>query len=328
MLTGRSRSLLHFIETPIAVADGEARLVYANPAFESRLGLGPGASAGVALAQLFEAGGREALLRACVDVCEGRRAQRFPVRFGGAGHQALVSPVLSDGARVGAILLLVEDVGTPERLLAFHRAIQEPVDELARALDELIEHTGGRREERVRTVVEDGLRALGRLRKWTEELQDLALGAGGGSAAAAGDTAARFDAVALVRGAAASVARDARAVGVALDVLTPARLPLCVGDGGRLEAALVHWLRSRLAEAPPPRSLTLAAKRLGGEAPALLVSVQEEARLGASETGAGEHEPELGLVFEAVAALRGDVRSARHGATGRSVSIRLDAATS
>jgi len=323
VLNGRSRSLLHFVETPIAVVDGDARLVYANPAFEMRLGLGAGGAAGLPLAQLFEAGCREAVLHACAEVCDGRDARRFRVRLGGVGHHALVSPVLSDGTRVGAILVLLEEVGTADRLLAFHRAIQEPVDEVARALDELLEHTGGRRSERARALVEDGLRALGRLRKWTDELQQVALGASG---AAAAQASARLDAVALVRAAAASVAPDAQALGIALEVLAPARLPLAVGDGAGIEAALVHWLRSRLAQAPPPRSLTLAAKRLGGEPAALLVSVQEESRVGASEVGAAETEPELGLVFEAVAALRGDVHSARHGATGRSVSIRLEVA--
>ena len=42
MLTGKSRSLLHFIETPIAVSDPDGRAVYANPAFESRMDVAAG----------------------------------------------------------------------------------------------------------------------------------------------------------------------------------------------------------------------------------------------------------------------------------------------
>lgn len=325
MLTGKSRSLLHFIETPIAVCDPEGRAVYANPSFESRLGVESGSAAGTPLAQLFEAGGREAMLRACADVCEGRDSRRFPLRIGEAAFHALVSPIVSDGVRVGAILVLSEEITSSEKLLAFHRAVQEPMGELARGLDELLEQTGGRRSERFRATVEDGLRALKRLEKWADELQALALGASAAGAAGAADAAKRFDVTALVRGCAASVARDAAQRGVPIDVLAPARLPQPRGDGARLEAALVHWLRERLARDPAPASLTLGAKVLGNEdATSVLVSITESAGPGGLGAAPGG-EPELALLFEAVAALRGDVRSTPLGAAGRTIAIRLDA---
>lgn len=316
---GKSRSLLSYVETPMLVADPDGCAVYANPCFEVRFALSQGGAQGVPLATLFESGGREEVLRAFAEVCDGGPPARFRLRLGGIGYTAMVSPIVTDQARIGAILLLTEETIGGEKLLAFHRAVQEPVDDLSQCLDTLLEQTGGRRAERYRALVEDSLRALQRLRKWTDELQSIALGR-----PAAQASAQRFDPLRLVRRVAASVERDVQASGGVVDVLVPARLPAVRGDGERLEAALVHWLRARIARRPVTQ-LALAAKALpvGAHASVLLL-VTEGPPVRAAL--AAPPEPELELVHDAVAGAGGGIRVTSTEEGGRTTAIHLEAA--
>ena len=316
MVTGKAPSLLSYVDTPVLVADPDGSAVYANPSFEARFALPQGGAQGLPLAILFEAGGREEVLRAFADVCGGGPPSRFRLRVGGTGYVALVSPIATESARIGAILLLTEEMIGGEKLLAFHRAVQEPVDDLAHCLDTLLEQTGGRRSERYRTLVEDSLRALQRLRKWTDELQNIALGRPGGTS-----PGARFDLRRLLRRTAAGVERGA---GCTVELSVPAELPPLRGDGERLEAALVHWLRARLARTGAP-SLTLAAKALPtGKSASILLLITEGTPV--RSAGAAAKEPELDLLRDAVASLGGNLRVTPSGVGGRTTAIHFEVA--
>jgi len=318
MVSAKSPSLLSFVDTPILVADPDGSAVYANPSFEARFALPQGGAQGLPLAILFESGGREEVLRAFADVCEGGPPSRFRLRVGGVGYVALVSPIVTENARIGAILILTEEMIGGEKLLAFHRAVQEPVDDLGECLDTLLDQTGGRRSERYRALVEDSLRALQRLRKWTDELQNIALGRPGTAA-----SGARFDLHRLLRRAAAGLERDARGAGCTVELSVPAQLPSISGDGERLEAALVHWLRGRVARTAAPL-LTLVVKVLPlGNAGSVLLLVTEGKP--ARAEGASAPEPELDLLRDVIASLGGTLRISPSEAGGRTTAIHFEA---
>jgi hypothetical protein len=274
-VSGESRSLLSFLAVPVLVADPEGRAVYANPCFETRFGVTSGGAHGLPLARLFEGGAREQVLQAVAAVCDQGEQVRLKLRHGDAGYAAIVSPVIADRVRVGAMVVLCDEPLMEERLVAFHRAIQDPLADLARTLDALLEQTGGRRSERHRVAIEDGLRALERLRKWTDELVAAA------RAVAGTDGEERFDPAQAARQASARYQREAAAGEVPLDVLLPAGLPRVRGDGMRFTDALLQLLRRRLGASPRPASLTLAAKSVGrgGEA-VVLISVTDVPALG------------------------------------------------
>ena len=170
-MANASRSLMDFIDTPVLVGDPEGRAVYVNPAFERHFEASKAAVTGVPLANLFEGGGREAVLRAVVRVCSGEPPERFRLREGGRGWVVLASPVEADEGRVGVVILLTEEPSPDERLHAFRREIQGPLDELATCLEEVSEQTGGRRDNRYRRAVDDCVRAVDRLRKWADDVE-------------------------------------------------------------------------------------------------------------------------------------------------------------
>ena len=84
-MSAGSTSLLDYLETPIVVGDPDGRAVYLNPAFETCFSVWSDASMGQPLAQLFQGGAREAVLRAVASVCGGSGALRFRMREGDAG---------------------------------------------------------------------------------------------------------------------------------------------------------------------------------------------------------------------------------------------------
>jgi hypothetical protein len=316
-----ARSLLTFIDAPIVVGDPDGRTAWVNPAFLSRFASGGDDATGQPLSALFEGGVREAVLRAVVECCDQGRSVRFRLRHASVGYTAVASPIVAEDARVGVVILLIESGAADERLLSLQREIAEPVGELRRVLDELLEQTGGRRDERYRTLVEEGCRALVRVQKWSDEL--TAVIAGRPAAAQAG---ASFDAVRVVQDAAARLRGEFAALGIELEVLVPARLPRVRGDGARVELALVRLLQGRLASARESASVTLAARPVGrGDARSIVISICD-APGGDGLSMADPTEPLPTIVTDVVRELGGEIRSAADPLVGRTTAIRLDVA--
>jgi PAS domain S-box-containing protein len=172
MATG-SVSLLDFIDAPVVVGDPDGRVVYVNPAFEAATGIRAADAKGKPLASLFEGGGREAVLRAAANVCASGEARRFRLRVHATGYAAVASPIKSNENSVGVVILLADELGSDPRVLALHREIQEPLDDLRRCLSDLSEATGGKRGFRYCQSLEDGVRALETVRKHAEEIQNI-----------------------------------------------------------------------------------------------------------------------------------------------------------
>jgi len=308
------RSLLSFLDAPVVVGDPEGRAVYVNPAFEARFGVTARDVGGIPLAELFDGGAREALLRAVADVCARGESVRFPLRARGAGFLAVVSPIVADEARVGAVILLKEEIEGVERLLAIQREIADPLDELEATLQSLHEQTGGRRHARHRSDVDDALRALGRVRKWTEELRTTLAGREGGGAAG------RFDAAQLLRQVADRLAALSRAGGAGVELLAPASLPHARGDPAKLEAVLLRAARDRLEARPAPARLTLAARCAGHDgARAILVSLTERFARGVAPAPLRE----APLAAEVLAACGGALHVAADPELGRTTLLRF-----
>ena len=163
-----SRSLMDFIQTPILVGDPEGRAVYVNPAFETDFLVPSEEIVGQPLANLFDGGGREAVLSAVASVCgeAGRDAARFALLVGARGYRALVSAVEVEGGRVGVILLLTPESASEGRVQAFRREILGPLDELSACFASLAEHAGTQQVEARQLAVADGVRYIERMRKW------------------------------------------------------------------------------------------------------------------------------------------------------------------
>jgi PAS domain S-box-containing protein len=156
-VTGSEPSLLAYLEVPVLVGDPQGRTVYLNPAFEERFGLEAEAARGAPLAQLFEGGGREAVLGAVAGVLEEWQSVRFRLRERGIGFTATASPIIAGGQNVGVVILLKEEVEGMERLFHLHRMLGDAVEDLGRG----VEASGA----------ENLKRSLDSVRQWTEALR-------------------------------------------------------------------------------------------------------------------------------------------------------------
>jgi PAS domain S-box-containing protein len=166
-MTG-SRSLMDFVDAPLLVGDPDSRVVYVNPAFERQFGRSREEITGQPLAIVFEGGGRESILDAVARVCSGEAGVRFRMREAGKGFAVQASAVEAEEGRVGVIVLLTPEVGD-EHLMAFQRAVRDPLDELASCLLAIsAEAENG--PEKWRILVAEGLRALDTIRKWSESV--------------------------------------------------------------------------------------------------------------------------------------------------------------
>lgn len=303
-------SLLTFLEAPVAVGDPDGNAVYANPAFERRFPVGDRPLLGTPLASLFEGGAREALLNAVAECCERGESLRFRVRERGVGYSALASPIAEQGQRFGVILMLVQETLTEERLLAYQREIQEPLAELLATLEEIFEQTGGRRSAHLRDRVEQALRAVDHLRKWTEALNDDVAGE------SQRGQDGFFDVVRAIRNAAAGLPGGEEASPV--ELLLPAELPRVLGNGARFETALASLLRDRI-ERSPASGISLSAKLVGrGGRASMLVSVTE------APGGETEQSPAASdVVLDMLTATGATIRTTCEPGLGRTTSIRL-----
>ncbi|UCE85461.1 MAG: PAS domain-containing protein [Deltaproteobacteria bacterium] len=313
------RSLLAFLDSPVVVGDPEGRAVYANPAFLESFAERPDPITGRPLSEFFEGGGRESVLAAVAEVCSGGRTIRFRVRQGDIGYAGLASPITADGSQVGVLILLTEEAVGEERLLAFHREIQGPLDEVEHCLMAILEQTGGRRSEQYRLLLEEGLRAHARLRKWSEQLHALLSGFEATPA-----TELSLDPVQTVRAAVADLRVDPDASGVRVELLLPARLPRAKGDPDRFGDALVGLLRECIAHAPYGAAYTIAARAVGsGSGSRVLISIVEPA--GAAAGTAVKDRAEA--LRETVAASGGSLVTTEDERVGRTTAIQLPVAS-
>ncbi|MCZ6785445.1 MAG: PAS domain-containing protein [Proteobacteria bacterium] len=307
-------SLLMFVDAPVLVGDPEGRAIYVNPCFEARFGVDGNEVQGEHLAALFSGGAREAMLDGVARVSQGGQALRFRIREGGGGFLALVSPIRSEEDFLGVVILLTDEPLADERVLAFHREMQEPLEEMRHCLEELMEQTGGRRAEHYRALVERSQYALERTARWSQELHGLLSGRGSSISANA-----TLDPVRVVRQVASRLREELAAAGAELDVLVPAQLTPVRGDGPRLETALVHLLRDRLAAAQPGDVFTLASRQIGDEF--VLFSLVDPPR----ERGSTDDSEEPRIVRESIQEMGGRLHTTASAVGGRVTAIQLGA---
>jgi len=316
---GAERTLLSFLDAPVVVGDPDGRAVYANPAFETRFERAAGRVPGVPLAELFEGGAREAVLRAVVSACRQGESVRFRLREGAVGFSAVASPIEAQGEQVGVVILLKEEVEGVERILTLHRQMEQPLDELAHALEQLLEQL---REARPRALADDAVRSLARVRKASDEVHAVLTGAPGAGRDAEpkpARVARRFDPGALLHRVAGRMARAFEAGDTRLDVVAKPALPPLACDEHRLESLLLRLLEARLAQQPAPERVLLAA-RTGG-ASALVISLCELGRAACEAPFA-----DAPVEREEAAALAAELHGAAHPRLGRVTLLRLQVA--
>lgn len=308
------RSLLTWLPAPVLVGDPEGRVVYVNPAFERRFGVLAKDATGVPLASLFEGGGREAVLRAVAETCHRGREVRFRLRESGGGWTAVAAPIVAENENVGSLLLLQEEILGEEQVLAFHREIQEPLGQLVACLDSLLEQTGGRRSLAYRDQLEEGLRAVQRIEKWSAQLRDGLMGKSSSGQAQA-------DAQRLVREISEQAARAAEAGGHGFERLLPSDLPAVAGDEDVLGAGLLRYLRERMASCPGGSSFTLAARALpDGKPPCVLLTFTE---VGSGGSFAMENAAPPAHLQQLLGAIGGSVVQTSDPVAGTTTTIRL-----
>lgn len=315
-----STSLLDYIEAPVVVGDQDGSAAYVNPAFASRFGVAAADVRGKPLSKLFDGGAREAVLVAVARVCSDGETERFRIRHGGFGYAAIASPIEASEGRVGFVVLFAETSSEDERLQSLRREMREPVNDLTRVLDEVLEQTGGRRDERYRELVEDGLRGLAQLRKWIDELERILSGNHGSSWSPGGS----FDPVRAVADAVRHVSSAFAARNVNFDVQLPDRLPWVPGDGSLLELAIVQLLQDRLENAAAGSTVAVTARsveRNGNQY--VMIGVVDGRGDGVSIEDPGEPIPDT--VLRTIQELGGEIRSNTDLTAGRTTAIRLGA---
>jgi signal transduction histidine kinase len=297
MFAMSSGTLLSFLDAPVVVGDPEGRAAYVNPAFEARFSAGAAPATGAPLASLFDGGVREAVLRAVAEVCQSGASRRFRVRHAGAGYAALASPIVAEDARVGFVIVFLETAADDERLHALAREIREPAAEVAGVLEDAAERLRSR-DEAVRALLDDGQRALSRLRKAANELGELLAGRTPEPTGA--------DPVAVARDVAALLAPDFQRTRVKLKLRLPeAGLPVGVRPR-ELADALANLLRARLSACQAGATVTLAGRVVERDGRRSVVVAVIDDR-GPQDAPPPDCEPEA--VRRAVAAMGADLRS-------------------
>jgi hypothetical protein len=316
---GAERTLLSYLDAPVVIGDPDGCAVYANPAFELRFERAVGRVPGAPLAELFEGGAREAVLRAVVVAAEGESV-RFRLREGAQAFSAVASPIASGGESVGVVILLKEEVEGLERVLALHRAMEQPMDELGQLVQQLTELPVVSREARLRALLGDAQQALGRLRKGADEVHALLTGSRDPveGAVAHGAPLRRFDPSGLLHRVGARAERSDGAEGRSIEVVVAPGLPMLPGDPHRIEALLLRLLERRLAPGAALDRLVITARQVNGAlGPGLLVSLCE---LGVASDAASADPPYL---REEAAALGAELRSVAQPRLGRATVLRL-----
>ena len=320
-MIGAERTLLSYLDAPVVIGDPDGCAVYANPAFELRFERAVGRVPGAPLAELFEGGAREAVLRAVVVAGTEGESVRFRLREGAQGFSAVASPIESGGESVGVVILLKEEVEGLERVLALHRTMEQPMDELEQVLEHLFELPVVAREARMRALLGDAQQSLGRLRKGADEVHAVLTGSRDAvervPAQGAGVQARRFDPSGLLHRVAARAERSDGAAGRSVEVVVAPGLPMLAGDPNRIEALLLRLLERRLAPGAALERLVITARRVAGAVgPGLLVSLCELGPTGAAA-------PDPPHLHEEAVALGAELRSVAQPGLGRATVLRL-----
>jgi hypothetical protein len=314
---GAERTLLSFLDAPVVVGDPDGCAVYANPAFEARFARALGRVPGIPLAELFEGGAREAVLRAVMSACRQGESVRFRLREGAVGFSAVASPIEAQGEQVGVVVLLKEEVEGVERILGLHRQMEQPLDDLAHALEGLVEQV---RDARPRALLDDALRSLARVRKAADEVHGVLTGGPAPPTEAKPSRAQRrFDPGGLLHRVAGRMARAFETGPTRLEVVARPALPPLACDEHRLESLLQRLLEARLAQDPAPERVLLGARVAGsGAASTLLISLSELGRAGFAERFA-----DAPVEREEAAALAAELHGVAHPELGRVTLLRL-----
>ncbi len=309
-MIGAERSLLSFLDMPVLVVDPEGTAAYANPAFEACFETPVAEIAGRPLAELFEGGGREALLRAVAEVCRYGESVRFRLRERDTGFAATASPIVAEDAHVGVVILLKEEVEGIERLIALHRELREPLDALGATLETLAAETV---DSGQRARVEDAVGALERVRKWADHANAVICGA-----PTPEKERGEADPIALID---VALQRAEAEAGLRVERLHPPELPRVRGDARELGAILARLVKNRLGAEPRPPALCFTARHLEAESGPgdVVISIVE---LFPEHVSAPRLSPPA-LVKEVVAACGGALHVAAAPGAGRVTSIRL-----
>jgi hypothetical protein len=248
-----------------------------------------------------------------VAACEERATARFRIRACDVGYAAVASPIETSGQAVGVVILFKEELGDAERLLQIQREMQSALDELGGTLDALLEQTGGRRNPQHRALVEDGVRAVMRMRKWSEEMEAAVAGR---PSAQSTDRIAPAD---LLKRVAERASRLAEGVGSSVALLSPGTLPELVADEGRLSSLLHRMVEARLEAESPPEILTIGARLAGKSSERALILSLTELRSG----GYPAAFQDIALVDEALGALGAKRHSFTSANLGRTTIVRI-----
>ncbi|MCG8589157.1 MAG: PAS domain-containing protein [Proteobacteria bacterium] len=314
-MTGDSRSLLAFLAAPVIVGDPDGRVVYVNPAFENAFDVSDDGARGEPLSALFEGGGREAMLLAVADVCQRGERVAFRMRQGNGAFLAQAAPIEAATDRVGVIVLLTPEPEMAERATTLKRELEAPLEDLGGCLEELLDQTGGRRDERYRHSIEQGLRALERAKKWVRELEAALKGSE--SSGGHGGHGDHVDSARVLREVAADLTAECEERGVAIHLLAPPELPGVVADGARLEALLLRLLRERVARADAGTGYTLSGRLAGSGADARLVIALVDPPDASHPLDAEPSSLALPELEKAVQAIGGELQVTVDGALGR-----------
>lgn len=310
-------SLLDFLDAPVVVGDPIGRVIYVNAAFEKAFRCEGEDVSGRDLATVFSGGAREAVLKAVASVCSGGQTSMLRVREDGRGYLGKVSAIETGTDRVGVIILLADEPEPDERLVTYHREMDEPLSEVEGALLELLEETGGRCGDRYRGLAEQALSALQRAGKWSQELSSLLKGE-----QVSQHSDGTLDPARVLRDVRNRVAEKFEAAEVDFELLARAQLPATRGDGELLQTALTRLLLHRLAGVRGGSFVTLSARPIGkGKQAALLISVIDPLRGGRAAGAEIEAEPRS--VRENISVIGGRVKTYVDVVAGRATVIVL-----
>ncbi|NNL84193.1 MAG: hypothetical protein HKP27_00985 [Myxococcales bacterium] len=266
--------------------------------------------------ELFDGGAREAVLDAVMKVSRERLSQRFFARNAGYGYAGIASPIVVDGALDAIVVLLHPAPEGSQRILNIQREIDDPLHEIRKALDIVLEQTGGRRASRYRYVVEGARHAAARALEWSTQLRRMLTR----DELPGAESSGAFDPAAVLRTVAQAAFEDAARQGVLLDLQSKNSLPPVRGDRIQLETMLIRLVRERLGEGQPLASVALSARSVGGKGTRhVVMAMTEQPKPGADLDAPATPQ----LLSDLVQAIGGSLQNISNPSLGRSLVFRF-----